>query len=183
MQASIARCRVRSTIRWVFQSAAYAPGSSERYSNSSPIYRSISAIFRRTRSRSTTCEPGRQQALLAQAEVVKHARGRGLVRVAAEGDAIENDVSAHQDSSGDRERRRVQDDQIHRIGAKMERGGARRFETRPCGIYAVLEVTRNIDIAPWSELAGGRAAEQIGELDSVACLHERGRRRAHSTER
>lgn len=122
---------------------------------------------------STTAEPCREEAVLAQAEVGEHACRRGLVGVAPEGDAIENDEPARQDSAGGRERGRVQHDQIHRIGAQVNRRGARRLEAGPCGVEVVFEVNRDVDITARRECPAGRAAEQIGELDAPAGVQER----------
>ena len=72
---------VRSTTRCVFQSCWYAGRSISRYGSSCSRYVSRSARRRRTRSRSTTRIPLRQQAVLANPEILEHSHMQRLVAV------------------------------------------------------------------------------------------------------
>src|SRR3990167_6649977 len=80
---SIAIWRVRSTIRWVFQSFRYCSIVMSRYSEIWLTYSSRSASFRRIRSLSTTAVPAGQEAVLEDAEVEELAEREGLEAVAA----------------------------------------------------------------------------------------------------
>ena len=131
------------------------------------------AILRRTRSRSTTRVPFRENPVLADSEVLKQSGDERFVPVPQERTPIDHHDPAREDTPRQGDGRGVQQDDIDRVGAQVTRSDSAGLEANQVRVRRLGHVDRQVDIAARRCATRARAAEQIGELDVLAGVAKR----------
>ena len=99
--------------------------------------------------------------MLQDAEVEELPKGQRLETVTQKRVAIEDDLPCLDDPSGQRNRRIVEDHEVHLVRSEMTRRCPQRVQLRFEGVRSRPEINRNVNVAEGLDLSGSRAAKNI----------------------